>query len=204
MNALIVVDVQNDFCEGGALEVPNATVIIPVVNRLMKKFELVILTQDWHPKNHKSFFTQHYGKKPGDIVFINGREQILWPEHCIQNTKGAQFHPLLEINHKMKIFRKGEDPLIDSYSAFYDNFHLRSTGLCEFLRDKKVDTTYLCGLATDYCVKFSALDALSVGFKVYVVVDGCHGVNLDKDDSEKAFKEMEEKGAILIHSKTVN
>ncbi len=201
MNALIIIDIQNDFCEGGTLEVPNAKEIIPIINSLSKLFELVVLTKDSHPQNHISFYTQHVNKKPFDKVIINGREQILWPEHCIQNTRGADFHPLLVVNSNMKIVEKGKDPLIDSYSAFYDNFHLKSTGLSDFLIQKKVESLYICGLATDYCVKFSVLDALNDGFKVYLIKDCCRHVN--KGDSKNAFDEMKTNGAILIHSNDI-
>ncbi len=201
MDALILVDLQNDFVPGGALPVKDGDKVIPVANSVQPHFELVVATRDWHPANHGSFAANHPGKKPGDIIELNGLQQILWPVHCVQNSHGAEFVAGLETAHISKIFFKGTDPGIDSYSALYDNAHRKSTGLGEYLRDQGVDTVYVLGLATDYCVKFTVLDALAEGFSVRLIEDGCRGVNLSPDDSTKAIAEMREAGAEIITSK---
>ncbi|HHL73069.1 MAG TPA: bifunctional nicotinamidase/pyrazinamidase [Bacteroidetes bacterium] len=200
MDALILVDLQNDFVPGGALPVQDGDKVIPVANSVQPHFELVVATRDWHPANHGSFAANHPGKKPGDIIELNGLQQILWPVHCVQNTHGAEFVAGLETEHISKIFFKGTDPGIDSYSALYDNAHRKSTGLGEYLRDQGVDTVYVLGLATDYCVKFTVLDALAEGFSVCLIEDGCRGVNLSPEDSAKAVAEMREAGAEIITS----
>ena len=164
--ALIIVDVQNDFCPGGALAVGEGDQVIPIINRIHHLFDLVILTQDWHPPDHKSFASNNPGVQVGDTIDLNGIDQVMWPDHCVQGTEGANFHPDLRREESDPIFRKGTDPGIDSYSAFYDNGHLRSTGLADYLQEKGIAEIALCGLATDYCVKFSVLDALAEGFEV--------------------------------------
>lgn len=199
--ALILVDLQNDFCEGGSLAAPNASSIMPVANELSRAFELVIATQDWHPEEHKSFAVNHAGHEIGDIVNLGGTKQILWPSHCVQGSKGAEFHPHLDSNGIHKVVLKGTHPEIDSYSAFYDNAHQRSTGLAEFLRDNDVSEVFIMGLVTEYCVKFSAIDALSEGFKVTVVIDGCRAVNIHPNDETDAIKEMKNLGIKFIESK---
>ena len=200
MNALVVVDAQNDFLPGGALAVPRGDEIIPLVNQLQKQFELVVATQDWHPRNHGSFAANHPGKKPGDRIMLEGIEQILWPIHCVQNTTGAQFAADLATERFARMFQKGIDPKIDSYSTFFDNAHRRATGLGDYLKQRSVTDVYLCGLATDYCVKYSALDARQLGFNAHVIVDACRGINLAPGDVDLALKEMRASGACVLQS----
>lgn len=201
MKALLIIDVQNDFCEGGNLAVKDSLQIIPVINKLIKKFEtnndFVIATKDWHPANHKSFASVS-NTNVGELGTLNGLPQVWWPDHCIENTKGSEFHnKLLPIKN---IVYKGNDPEVDSYSGFFDNNKVHETELNKILKEKNIDTLYILGLATDYCVKFTALDALSLGYKVYLVADGCKGVNINPDDSEKAVQEMKNAGAVIINS----
>ena len=200
MEALILVDIQNDFMPGGALAVREGNQVVPVANRLARSFDLVVATQDWHPPNHGSFGANHEGKTVGDVIDLNGLEQILWPVHCVQGTPGAELHADLERSLVHRIFHKGTDPGVDSYSAFFDNARRKATGLGSFLKDRKVDGVYLLGLATDYCVKFSALDALELGFAVRVVEDGCRGVNLKPGDSDRALEEIKAKGGKIVGS----
>lgn len=169
MKALIIVDVQNDFIPGGKLAVPEGDTIIPRINELQKKFDLVVATQDWHPANHKSFASQHEGKNPFDIIELNGIQQTLWPDHCIQGTSGANLHQDLNTNRIEAIFRKGTNPEIDSYSGFFDNGRKKNTGLHGYLQDRKVDAVYVCGLAADYCVYYTAMDALSLGYSTSIL-----------------------------------
>jgi nicotinamidase/pyrazinamidase len=199
MNALILVDLQNDFLPTGALPVPEGDAVIPVANRLAAsgKFDLVVATQDWHPPGHGSFAANHPGKKPGDIIDLDGIEQLLWPVHCVQHTPGAAFAPGFALDRVERIFHKGTDPRIDSYSALFDNAHRKSTGLGEFLRERRTTRLFVLGLATDYCVKFTALDALQSGFAVTVVTDGCRAVNVRPGDDERAFEAMRTAGATL-------
>lgn len=192
MHALIIVDVQNDFLPGGALAVKEGDKIIPFINQLQEKFSLVLATKDWHPSRHKSFASVH-GKKPGAVIELHGLKQELWPDHCVQYTPGAAFAPDLNIDRIQKIFHKGIDPEIDSYSAFYDNARKRSTGLGEYLKEKGVDEITIVGLATDFCVKYSVLDALKLGFKVHIALKGCRSI----DDPIPAIEEMKAAGALL-------
>lgn len=201
MKALILVDIQNDFVPGGALAVPEGDRIIPLVNRLQKDFDLVVATRDWHPTNHGSFASNHTGTKPGDVVELNGLQQILWPDHCIQNTKGSEFVSTLDTSRIAKVFYKGTDPDIDSYSTFFDNAQRKSTGLENFLKGKGIKEVYIAGLATDYCVKYSTLDAIRLGFETTVILDACRGVNLQPDDSDKAVEEMKQAGVKIVESK---
>lgn len=203
MTALILIDIQNDFLEGGSLPVPHSLEIIPIINQLMTlPFTLIVASKDWHPKKHMSFASTHY-KLPHDEIMIDGYLQHLWPEHCLQDTKGAD-HPLT-LNHSLikKTFLKGTNTAIDSYSAFFDNRHTKSTGLGEYLKHQKITTVYLAGLATDYCIKFSALDALKQGFNTFVIEDACRGVNVQPNDSQKALIEIQNKGGKIISSKTL-
>ena len=200
MRALLVIDIQIDFCPGGALEVKEGDAVIPVANMLMDQFDWVVATQDWHPANHKSFAANHPWRYPGQVIDLNGLSQILWPIHCVQDSFGAEFAPGLHTKKVDKIIYKGTDPEIDSYSGFYDNGHRQSTVLADFLKEKEVTSVYVLGLAADYCVKYTVLDALALGFKTYLVTDGTRGVNLEPQDTEKAIKEMSEKGAILVES----
>ncbi len=198
--ALILIDMQNDFMPGGALPVVEGDKVVPVANRIGRHFDLVVATQDWHPANHGSFASQHPGKKPGDVIDLNGLPQVLWPDHCVQQSKGAEFHRALDRSRVAAIFQKGVDPEIDSYSGFYDNGHRRGTGLTEYLRSAGVTDVTIAGLATDYCVKYSVLDALRLGFKTTVVEDACRGVNLKPDDSAAALAEMRTAGAQVVRS----
>ncbi len=198
MKALILVDIQNDFLPGGALAVPNGDQVIPVANAVQSKFEVVVASRDWHPRSHGSFAANHPGKKPGDHIVLNGLDQILWPVHCVQNDKGAEIADKLNVSRVERYFMKGTNPEVDSYSAFFDNARKCDTGLGNYLKQKGVTEVYLLGLATDYCVKFSALDAQSLGFKTFLIQDGCRGVNLQPGDSEKALEEMKAAGVNLI------
>jgi nicotinamidase/pyrazinamidase len=201
MNALILVDLQNDFCPGGALPVPEGDRVIPVVNGIIKKFDLVVATQDWHPANHGSFAANHPGNKPGDRIDLAGLPQIPWPVHCVQGTSGAELHSELNCAAIECIFRKGEDPKLDSYSGFFDNGHRKATGLGDFLKNRGVASVYLCGLATDYCVKHTALDAVSLGFETFFIENACRGVNLQPGDVERAIEEMRAMGVRVIAAK---
>lgn len=200
MRALILVDPQNDFVPGGALAVPEGDRVVPIANAVQKKFDLIVATQDWHPRDHGSFAASHSGKNPGDWIDLNGLPQILWPVHCVQNTPGAAFVPSLDTSRVTKVFQKGTDPAIDSYSGFFDNGHRRSTGLGEWLKERGVADLYVLGLATDYCVKFTALDARQFGFNVTLIEDACRGVNLKPTDSADAIGEMRRAGVNVMRS----
>ena len=200
MKALILVDLQNDFCFGGALSVKGGNDVIPIANQLMDQFELVIATQDWHPANHKSFAANHIWTKPGQVIDLNGLQQILWTIHCVQGTFGAEFVGNLEANKITKIFQKGTDIEIDSYSGFFDNGHRKATGMGDYLKEKGVTEVYVMGLATDYCVKFTALDAVDLGFTTHLLVEGSRGVNLQEGDVDKAIEEMRSKGIHIIEN----
>lgn len=198
-HCLIIVDVQNDFCPGGALPVREGDKIVPVANRLQEKFDLVIATQDWHPKDHKSFASNHR-KKPGDVIMLNGLEQVLWPDHCVQGTNGAQFVPELKTDRIDRVFQKGTDPEIDSYSGFYDNGHRKATGLGDFLKERGITDVYVVGLATDYCVKYTALDAVRLGFRTSVIIDATRGVNLHEGDVDCSIEDMKREGVRITDS----
>ncbi len=199
MKTLILVDVQNDFSPTGALPVPEGDQIVPVINRLLPYFDHVIATQDWHPSGHASFASVH-SKTPGETVDLNGFEQILWPDHCVQGTVGAEFIAELDTDAINYIVRKGTDTSIDSYSGFFDNHRLQATGLEEYLRNHGIEDVYIAGLATDYCVKFTALDAAELGFNTRVIQDACRGVDMTEGDVDRAFKAMQEAGCHLIQS----
>lgn len=201
MNALILVDIQNDFCPGGALEVKEGNQVVPVANALMDRFDLVVATQDWHPANHGSFAANHPWRKPGQVIELNGLPQVLWPIHCVQESFGAEFVQTLQTDKIGKVFVKGTDPEIDSYSGFYDNGHRKATGMGDYLKEKGVETVYVMGLATDYCVKFTALDAVALGFKTYLIEDGCRGVNLNAGDVAQAIADMRSGGVEVTNSK---
>ena len=200
MSALIIVDLQNDFLPDGALPVPHGNEVIPIANELQRKFELVLGTKDWHPANHGSFAENHKGKKPGDRIILDGIEQILWPVHCVQNTRGAEFSPAFDTSRIAHVFHKGVDPLIDSYSTFFDNAHRRHTGLAHYLQERSIKDIYLLGLALDYCVKYSALDARQLGLNTHVVLDGCAGIDLEPGDINRALNEMKCAGAKILKS----
>lgn len=201
MKALIIVDVQNDFLPGGSLAVPGGDKIIDVINKIQNSFELVVLTQDWHPQDHKSFASNHINKKPFDVIQLNNMQQTLWPHHCVQGAYGAEFSSLLNTNKAEAIFRKGTNAEIDSYSAFFDNGHLKSTCLADYLRGKKVEQVYLTGLCGDICVFYSAMDSLNEGFKTFIVEDGTCPLN--KEDYIKTNKAFIAKGGEIISSKNV-
>ncbi|HEX7653548.1 MAG TPA: bifunctional nicotinamidase/pyrazinamidase [Verrucomicrobiae bacterium] len=201
MKALILVDIQNDFLPGGALAVPEGDQVVPVANALMAKFPLVVATQDWHPANHGSFAVNHPGRQVYESVELNGLPQTLWPVHCVQNTPGAELAYGLHQESIVAIFPKGTDAGIDSYSGLYDNGHRRSTGLGEWLQARGVTEVFVCGLATDYCVKFTALDAQKMGFRTTLVEDACRGVNLDPGDVAMAIQEMRAAGIAVVSSR---
>jgi nicotinamidase/pyrazinamidase len=200
MMALIIVDLQNDFLPGGALAVPRGDEVIPIANKLQPRFDLVVATQDWHPPDHGSFAANHPGKKPGDRIILDGIEQILWPVHCVQHTDGAQFAPSFDTSRVAHVFHKGIDPRIDSYSTFFDNAHRRETGLADYLKKRGINDIYLMGLALDYCVKYSTLDARRLGLNTHVILDGCRGINLEPGDVDRAIDEMKRVGTILLQS----
>jgi nicotinamidase/pyrazinamidase len=203
MNALVIVDVQNDFCPGGALAVPEGDRVVPIVNRLQPRFDLVVATQDWHPADHASFAANHAGREPGDVIEMDGLEQVLWPVHCVRHTAGAAFHPDLDQGRIVEVFQKGTDPRIDSYSGFFDNARRKTTGLGDFLKERGVTDVSICGLATDYCVKFTALDSLWLGFATQLIEDGCCGVELNPGDVARALDEMRSGGVRIVRSKEV-
>ncbi len=203
MKALILVDIQTDFLPGGALAVPNGDAIIPIVNRLQAAFPLVVATQDWHPANHGSFAANHPGQAVFAQIDLNGLPQTLWPVHCVQGTPGAELAPGLQRERIAKIFPKGTDAGIDSYSGLFDNGHRKSTGLGEWLKAKGVMEVFVCGLATDYCVKFTALDAAQMGFKTHFIEDASRGVNLQPNDVANAIAEMTRAGIAVVRSQQV-
>jgi nicotinamidase/pyrazinamidase len=176
---LIVIDIQNDFCPGGALAVPQGDQIVPIVNRLAARFRHVVLTQDWHPRGHFSFASSHSGKKPFETIAASYGPQVLWPDHCVQGTPGAAFHPALDIPHAALVLRKGMEPTIDSYSACYENDRKTPTGLVGYLRERGLTRVFVAGLAFDFCVRYSAEDARREGFAVFVIEDACRGINVD-------------------------
>ncbi|MCI6152408.1 MAG: bifunctional nicotinamidase/pyrazinamidase [Fusobacterium perfoetens] len=206
MKALLLIDLQNDFCKNGALEVKDGDKVIFVGNLLMEKFKnsnnMILATKDWHPITHKSFASNSDGKI-GELGILNGLPQVWWPNHCVENTKGSEFHPNLNSKYIDKIIFKGTNKEIDSYSGFFDNGKLNKTELDSILKKNNIDTLYIMGLATDFCVKFTVLDALQLGYKVYLVEDGCRGVNLTPNSSLDAINEMKEKGAIIINSSEI-
>lgn len=199
MRALLLVDIQNDFMPFGALPVRDGDSVVAVANALGPAFSLVVATQDWHPTDHTSFASNHPGHVPGDVVTLpEGEEQVLWPDHCVQNTPGASFHSGLDVGLIDHVVHKGTDPAIDSYSAFFDNLHLRDTGLLDLLAMRGVDDLYIVGLTTDYCVRWTAHDARSFGMGVTVVVDGVRAVDLTDGDGDRAIEEMRAAGCRVI------
>jgi nicotinamidase/pyrazinamidase len=200
MDALVLIDLQNDFMPGGPLGVPDGDAVVPVANAWMDRFELVVATQDWHPSDHSSFASNHPGHAVGEVIEIDGISQILWPDHCVQHTEGANLVGTLDTARVRKVFRKGTDPAIDSYSAFFDNAHRKATGLGDHLKGQGVDRVWLMGLATDYCVRSSALDARGLGFEATLVEDGCRGVELEPGDTARAILEMRQAGVRVVGS----
>ena len=193
---LLVIDVQNDFCAGGALAVPDGDAVVPVINRLAARFAHVALTQDWHPGGHSSFATSHRGKAPFETVAMAYGTQTLWPDHCIQGSLGSDFHSGLAWTKAELVIRKGFRPAIDSYSAFFENDHATPTGLAGYLRERGIDTLTLVGLATDFCVAFSALDAVKQGFRTTVRLDACRGIDLN-GSLETMLAKMRDAGVTL-------
>ncbi|RQW63501.1 bifunctional nicotinamidase/pyrazinamidase [Vibrio viridaestus] len=198
--ALLLVDIQNDFSPSGALPVPQGDKIVPVVNKLLDRFDLVVAMLDWHPENHGSFVTQHKGKEPGELVELAGIPQIVWPVHCVQESDGAKFIESLQTNKIDHVVHKGTHVDVDSYSGFFDNQKINDTGLAEHLRSQGIDKVYVTGLATDYCVKFTALDAVELGFETYVITDATKGVNMSPGDVEAALQVMAGAGCTLVTS----
>jgi nicotinamidase/pyrazinamidase len=192
--------VQNDFCPGGALAVREGDQIVPVINRILPRFDLIVATRDWHPPHHGSFAANHPGRKPGEMTELAGLPQVLWPVHCVAGTPGADFHPALDHSRIAHVVHKGTDPAIDSYSGFFDNGRRAATDLERILRDHHVDEVYVCGLATDYCVKATALDAVSHGFKTYLIEDASRGVELHPGDVRRAIDEMRANGVVVVQS----
>jgi nicotinamidase/pyrazinamidase len=210
MRALILVDLQNDFLPavvgpdgtraGGALAVADGDAVIPVANRLIGRFDRVVATQDWHPADHGSFAVQHAGRRPGEVIDLFGLQQVLWPVHCVAETHGAAFAPGLDVAAVHAVFRKGTRPEVDSYSGFFDNGRRHDTGLDGWLRAEGVTEVTVMGLATDYCVKWTALDACALGFRTRLVLDGCRGVELAPGDCARAVAEMQAAGVEVIAS----
>lgn len=201
--ALILVDIQNDFMPGGALAVPDGLAVVPVANALLPVFDIVAASQDWHPKGHGSFASSHRDKEPGEMGKLAGMPQVMWPDHCVQGSEGAELVDSLDFERApngVAVFRKGTDPTIDSYSAFFDNGHRKDTGLGDWLKEKGVVAVVIVGVATDYCVKFTALHAAELGFDVILLEDGCRGVNLQPSDSEEALDEMRAAGVTVTTS----
>ncbi len=196
--AIILVDIQNDFIPGGALEVNRGDEVIEVANRAIKYFNHIIATQDWHPADHKSFASQHKGKNPGEFIELNGLPQILWPDHCVMETRGAEFATGLNTWAVTKVVRKGMNKELDSYSGFFDNAHGHATGLEDYLRSQDIDDLYIVGLATDYCVKYTALDARRLGFDTSLITEGVRGVELTPGDCDAAITEMKEAGVKVV------
>jgi nicotinamidase/pyrazinamidase len=196
---LLVIDVQNDFCPGGALAVPRGDEVVPLINRAAERFDHVVCTQDWHPPGHSSLASSHKGRKPLETIEMPYGEQVLWPDHCIQGTRGAEFHPDFDVNRAELILRKGFRSEIDSYSAFYENDHRTRTGLTGYLRDRGFTRLFLAGLATDFCVKWSAIDARKEGFEAIVLEDACRGIDLDGSVAG-AVDEMRSAGVVLSTS----
>jgi nicotinamidase/pyrazinamidase len=200
MRALLLIDIQNDFMPFGSLPVADGDAVVAVANALAPLFELVVATQDWHPAGHASFASSHPGRHAGEVIEVAGLPQMLWADHCVQNTPGASFHSGLDVAQIDHVVRKGTDPAIDSYSGFFDNNHAKYTGLSVFLRERGVDEIWLVGVATDYCVKFTALDGRGEGFNVVVVEDGCRAVNVAPGDGAHALAEMAAAGCRIARS----
>ncbi|MFC6100014.1 bifunctional nicotinamidase/pyrazinamidase [Olivibacter domesticus] len=196
MNALVIIDIQYDFLPGGALAVNHGDEIVPTINELQATYDLVVATQDWHPKGHKSFYTSHPNKKAFEVISLNGLDQVLWPEHCIQGTKGAELVPELLTNSIEAIFRKGMDKEIDSYSGFFDNGRKKSTGMADYLKGRGVTEVAVCGVAADYCVYYTANDALDLGFKASIIEKASKPIDLER--YERIKLDFQLKGGIII------
>lgn len=194
MEALLIIDIQNDFLPGGSLAVEEGDKVVPIINILADQYELVVATQDWHPPDHKSFASQHKDKKVFDTIELLGLEQVLWPDHCVQGSKGAEFSEELDVKKINKVFQKGTETQIDSYSGFFDNGHKRSTGLHDFLQEKNVEAVVIAGLATDYCVRFTALDALDLGYKTTIIANATRAVG-GNESQDRVLNDLKKKGA---------
>lgn len=203
MDALIVVDVQNDFLPGGALAVPKGNEVIPPINRLMRQFETVVATQDWHPEEHLSFAANHPDRRPFETIELDGIEQTLWPVHCVRGTLGAEFAKELGSSRFTHVVRKGTDPQIDSYSGFFDNGRRQATGLDGYLKRKKVNRIFVCGLALDYCVKWTAIDGAKLGYRAYVIEDACRAIAHDEASSKRLVDELYEAGVGIVRSESL-
>lgn len=201
MKALLLIDIQNDFLPGGALAVPDGDQIIPIVNHIQPPFDLIVATQDWHPPDHKSFASNHAGRKVFETIDLEGLEQALWPDHCVQGTYGAEFSKQLDMKKVEAIFRKGTNADIDSYSGFYDNGHRKSTGLTDYLRGKNITQLYIAGLAGDYCVYYSAKDAIKEGFDTYIIEDATKAIDTKK--VERVNKDIVQRGGKVIISREI-
>ena len=202
-DVLLIVDIQNDFCPGGALAVPDGDAVIPVVNRVAESFEHIILTQDWHPRGHLSFASSHAGRKPYDVIGVSYGEQVLWPDHCVQGSEGAAFHGWLAVPRAELIIRKGFHPDIDSYSAFYENDRRTPTGLSGYLRDRGLTRIFIVGLAFDFCVRYSAEDAARHGFSVFVIEDGCRSIGVG-DSIAATGRSLAENRVSCVHASALS
>ncbi len=199
-DSLLIVDVQNDFCPDGALAVPEGDAVVPLINRIAGRFPVVVPTQDWHPPGHISFASRHPGKNPYEVIRIGDFEQVLWPDHCVRGTQGADFHPDLDTTAFHHVLRKGTGSHMDSYSAFLENDKKTRTGLAGLLRELEVKRVFVAGLATDYCVLYSSRDAVAAGFEVVVLEDACRGVDVPPGNLQAALKEMREKGVRIMNT----
>ncbi len=198
MKALLLIDIQRDFCPGGSLAVDDGDAVVPMANGIMGDYELVVATQDWHPADHRSFASQHPGHEVGEFIDLDGLEQVLWPDHCVQGSAGAEFAPGLNVAAIDHVVQKGTDRNVDSYSGFFDNARRKETGLQSLLHELGVDEVDLVGLATDYCVQFSALDAADLGLKTRVFADGCRPVELQPGDGQRAFERLQAAGVTVL------
>lgn len=201
MKALLLIDIQNDFIPGGSLAVPEGNLVVPVANRIQPFFDLVVATQDWHPPDHKSFASNHAAKAVFEKIDLNGLEQVLWPDHCVQGTTGANLSEALNLNKVEAIFRKGTDSEIDSYSGFFDNGHRKTTALADYLRGKQVSEVYILGLAGDYCVYYTAKDALALEFQTFLIEDGIRAIN--PEDFNKSKADVVNQGGQVIQSSSL-
>ena len=206
MKALILVGLQSDFLAGGALPVPDGAAVVSVANQLqlVTAFRFVVATQDWHPANHRSFAVNHPGRVPGEVVKVGKAQQVLKPVHCVQQSRGAELAPALLMTRVNKVIRKGTESDIDDYSGFFDGEHVRLTGLSDYLREKNVQKVYIMGLTTENAVKATALDAIGLGFKTWLIEDGCRAAEPDSDQARQALEEMTNAGVTVISSKTLD
>jgi nicotinamidase/pyrazinamidase len=200
VRALLLIDLQNDFMPGGSLAVAGGDEVVDIANAIMPRFDVVVATQDWHPRDHTSFASNHPGRRPGDQIQVSGLLEMLWPDHCVQGKAGASFHSALDVAGFTFVVRKGTDPAVDSYSGFFDNGHQTDTGLSDYLKTRAVSEVWIAGLATDYCVKYTALDARLLGLPTSLVVDACRGVEQDAGDVDNALAEMRAAGCEIVTS----